>query len=98
MLWEVERILSELKEKPQVLLMENVIQVHGEGNKEDFNKWQLKLEELGYEKIPEDYYFVVGDNRGDSKDSRSIGLIHKSRIKGKTSWIFFPFSRMGKVN
>ena len=48
MLWEVERILTECKEKPQILLMENVPQVHGEGNKEDFNKWQLKLEELGY--------------------------------------------------
>ena len=48
MLWEVERILSELEEKPQVLLMENVPQVHGEGAKEDFNKWQLRLEELGY--------------------------------------------------
>lgn len=48
MLWEVERILTELEEKPQVLLMENVPQVHGEGAKEDFNKWQLRLEELGY--------------------------------------------------
>ena len=48
LLWEVERILSECKEKPQVLLMENVIQVHSQDNKEDFNKWQLRLEELGY--------------------------------------------------
>lgn len=48
MLWEVERILSELDEKPQVLLMENVIQVHSQDNKEDFNRWQLRLEELGY--------------------------------------------------
>ena len=48
LLWEVERILSELEEKPQVLLMENVPQVHGEGAKEDFNRWQLRLEELGY--------------------------------------------------
>ena len=51
MLWEVERILDECKELgtlPQVLLMENVPQVHGEGNVEDFNKWQLKLESLGY--------------------------------------------------
>ena len=48
MLWEVERILTECKEKPQILLMENVPQVHGEGNKEDFNKWQLRLEEMGY--------------------------------------------------
>lgn len=38
LLWEVERILTELEEKPQVLLMENVPQVHGEGAVEDFNK------------------------------------------------------------
>lgn len=51
MLWEVERILTECKQLgilPQILLMENVPQVHGEGNVEDFNKWQLRLEELGY--------------------------------------------------
>lgn len=48
MLWEVERILIECETKPQILLMENVPQVHGEGNKEDFIKWQLRLEELGY--------------------------------------------------
>lgn len=54
MLWEVERLLTECKEKPQVLLMENVIQVHGEGAVQDFNKWQLKLEELGYKNYWED--------------------------------------------
>ena len=54
MLWEVERILTELEEKPQVLLMENVPQVHGEGNVEDFNKWQLRLEELGYKNYWQD--------------------------------------------
>ena len=48
MLWEVERILTECDQLPDILLMENVPQVHGEGAKEDFNKWQLRLEELGY--------------------------------------------------
>ena len=57
MLWEVERILTECKELgtlPQILLMENVPQVHGEGNTEDFNKWQLRLEELGYKNYWQD--------------------------------------------
>ena len=57
MLWEVERILTECKElgtMPQVLLMENVPQVHGEGAIEDFNKWQLRLEELGYKNYWQD--------------------------------------------
>ena len=54
MLWEVERILTELEKKPQVLLMENVPQVHGADNVEDFNKWQLRLEELGYKNYWQD--------------------------------------------
>ena len=54
MLWEVERILSELDEKPQILLMENVPQVHSTDNVEDFNKWQLRLEELGYKNYFQD--------------------------------------------
>lgn len=37
-------------------------------------------------KIPENYYFVVGDNRPDSLDSRVIGLIKKDEIIGKFSY------------
>lgn len=48
LLWEVERILNECKELPQVLLMENVPQVHGKKNMEHFNQWIEALEELGY--------------------------------------------------
>ena len=57
MLWEVERILNELKELnqlPQILLMENVPQVHGVDNVEHFNKWQLALENLGYKNYFQD--------------------------------------------
>lgn len=57
MLWEVERILNELKETnslPQILLMENVPQVHGIDNVEHFNKWQLALERLGYKSYFQD--------------------------------------------
>lgn len=53
LLWEVERILSELEREreyslPQILLMENVPEVIGKKNIEDFNKWQQRLEDLGY--------------------------------------------------
>ena len=48
LLWEVERLLDECKELPQVLLMENVKQVCGAKNKEHFAKWIEKLEALGY--------------------------------------------------
>lgn len=52
MLWEVERILRELKETtnelPKYLMMENVPQVHGTKNKDSFDNWCKFLESLGY--------------------------------------------------
>ena len=54
LLWEVERILSECENKPQILLMENVTQVHGAGNEEHFKQWLLRLEEMGYQSYWQD--------------------------------------------
>lgn len=48
LLWEVERLLSECHELPQVLLMENVPQVVGGGAIADFVQWRDFLERLGY--------------------------------------------------
>ena len=48
LLWEVERLLNECTELPQILLMENVTQVHGKKNKEHFDAWIAFLESKGY--------------------------------------------------
>jgi DNA (cytosine-5)-methyltransferase 1 len=48
LLWEVERLLDECKELPQILLMENVPQIISQQNIADFQDWQYKLEQLGY--------------------------------------------------
>jgi DNA (cytosine-5)-methyltransferase 1 len=54
LLWEVERLLEECEELPQVLLMENVPQVHGKKNKEHFDKWIEFLESKGYSNFWQD--------------------------------------------
>ncbi len=56
-------------------------------------------ENSDFEKITleEDEYFILGDNRAVSLDSRYIGPIKKNQIKGTADFIIFPFSRFGKV-
>lgn len=55
LLWEIERILDECEELPQILLMENVPQVIGEKNRDAFRDWFCKLESLGYKS----YYTIM---------------------------------------
>lgn len=56
LLWEVERILSELPKEqlPDVLLMENVPQVHAKANKPDFDSWVEFLRSKGYVNLWQD--------------------------------------------
>ena len=57
LLWEVVRILKECKEKdslPQVLLCENVPQLHSVNNMENFKKLLATLENLGYQNYWQD--------------------------------------------
>lgn len=48
LLWQVERLLKECSELPQILVMENVTQVHGTKNINSFNEWISFLESKGY--------------------------------------------------
>lgn len=54
LLWEVERLLNETENLPQVLLMENVPQVHGKKNLADFNAWMDFLKSKGYQNFWQD--------------------------------------------
>ena len=47
--------------------------------------------------LKEDEYFLMGDNREVSLDSRIIGKINKNKIEGKVGIIIYPFSKIGKV-
>ncbi|MEG2255072.1 MAG: signal peptidase I [Vagococcus sp.] len=45
---------------------------------------------IGQEKIPKDQYFVLGDNRRLSKDSRSFGTVKSTAIQGKAQIVYYP--------
>ncbi len=47
--------------------------------------------------IPEDSYFVLGDNRPRSKDSRMFGFVPKDAVEGKIRFVIYPFSELAKL-
>lgn len=47
--------------------------------------------------VPEGEYYVLGDNRQNSLDSRTFGTFSKKQILGKTDFIVFPFKRFGSI-
>ena len=48
--------------------------------------------------IPPDQYFVLGDHRVSSNDSRAWGLVPRNFIYGKAVFVFWPLDRMGTVH
>lgn len=49
----------------------------------------------GKKTVANNMYFVMGDNRQQSADSRVFGLVNKDKILGKANLTIFPFKRMG---
>ena len=60
---------------------------YGYGITSDFDEITLNSDE----------YFVMGDNRIVSKDSRMLGPIEENFIEGTTSIILYPFNKIGKI-
>lgn len=59
----------------------------------DMNDFSLD-DLLGVEKLGRDSYFVLGDNRRISKDSRSFGTVSSEQILGKACGIYYPFTHI----
>lgn len=70
-----------------------VIYINGKKIKDKYGYG--KTSDVGKMKIPDGEYFVMGDNRTVSADSRLFGTFRKEEIKGTTKFTLFPFKRFG---
>ena len=73
-------------------IKDNRVYIDGELLEEDYLRKDLVYPDYGPVNISEGAVFVLGDNRPNSVDSRSIGEIKTESIKGKIVFRIHPFS------
>jgi signal peptidase I len=49
-------------------------------------------------RIPADQYFVLGDHRSSSSDSRTWGFVKRDAIYGKAVFVYWPLKNMGRLH
>src|SRR6476469_1566872 len=59
----------------------------------DSNSWRDGEEQV----IPDGKYFVLGDHRNQSSDSRMWGYVPRENIYGKAVFVYWPLEKMGRV-
>lgn len=79
------------QEIPEPYLEENQKEVYFDKLTGDFTLKEL----TGEVKVPEGSFFVMGDNRLRSKDSRIFGFISEDAILGEVKFRFYPFADIG---
>jgi len=95
-----------------VMVRDNVLYINGEQVEQPFlnqeaneqgqfpiitGDFTLEMLPGGHDVIPERHVLVLGDNRSNSTDSRSLGLVHMDEIVGKTDLIYWPLERIHLV-
>ena len=72
------------------------VYINGKKIKEDFIKEPMDIQGDGEWKVPKDSYFMMGDNRNDSYDSRfwDNPFVKKNTIYAKVKFLFVPFWRI----
>ena len=73
--------------------------VNGRRLKEDYVPPAFRdFQSIPPKHIPSNSYFVLGDHRSSSNDSRAWGTVPRGNIYGKAVFIYWPLDKMGRVH
>lgn len=84
-------------EGDEVRIEKGIVYINGKELKEDYINDGYTSGDIYIENIPKGKIFVMGDNRGDSTDSRIIGTVDTKDIQGKIFVRILPLSQFGNV-
>lgn len=91
----VKRVIGLPGEK--IRIDDGTVYINGEALEEPYIVYE-KIQDMDEITIPENMYFVMGDNRFNSRDSRVVGLIERSQIQGHVRYVFYPFEDRRSVD
>ena len=86
----IKRVIA--VEGDEIKIIDGIVYLNGEKLEEDYIEHR-SFETMPEVTVPEDSYFVLGDNRINSSDSRFWGFVPEENIIGKASLVFWPITR-----
>ena len=93
----VKRIIG--IEGDEINITSGYVYINGEKLNEPYIKGDTYNRDIEFPiVVGENQFFVLGDNREVSQDSRDFGLINLNQIEGKATFRIFPLERFGSLN
>src|SRR5579883_125972 len=82
----------------EIRIDEGDVYVNGKLLKEDYvPEAERDRISWGPKRVPPDSYFVLGDHRNSSNDSRTWGWVPRKDIYGKAVFVYWPLDKMGRL-
>ncbi len=83
----------------RVEIREGEVFLNGEALNEDYVPDYYRDRQSSAElTVPPEHYYVLGDHRSSSNDSRSWGPVHRRHIYGKAVFVYWPLDKIGLIH